>query len=135
MGKISVVFSVLLFFSAQASWAAKEDLIFQSGPRQNTFIQLFTSDASPKANPALKWMSAQKDKDPKSVLWKTFVPITTHVSLWNTKDHKDAFAKKEFDAMLTTYRRKWNATEVYAPTMVVNGIEWSGWSRGGICSE
>ncbi len=119
-----------IFFLLLSPAGSSEDLVFKSGPTQNTLVMLFTSDAATACNPALGWMSAQKDKDGLGGgLWNRFVPIALHVSHWDSMGYKDAFAKKEFEEMLLGYQRFWGATSVYAPTVVANGVEWSGWSR------
>jgi hypothetical protein len=104
--------------------------VCRSGPEQNTIVMLFTSDANSACNPALEWMRAQRQKDPKTDLWRTFVPVAMHVGQWDTSAHKDTRAKKEFDEMLNAFQRNWSAAKTYAPTVAVNGVEWSGWARG-----
>jgi hypothetical protein len=93
-------------------------------------VQLFVSDGRPECNPALEWATLQAAKDPQTVLWKTFVPVSMHVGRWDGAGFKDVIAKKEFDAMLEDYTRIWKASNAYAPTVAANGVEWSGWSRG-----
>jgi hypothetical protein len=127
--------SVLLLFLCGLSlsapaWTAPEERIFQAGPVQNSMVQLFVSDGRSECNAALEWATAQASKDPRTVLWKTFVPVVMHVGRWDGSGFKDMMAKKEFDAALEGYVRLWKATNAYAPTVAANGVEWSGWSRG-----
>ena len=118
-----------IFFLLLSPAVSSEDLVFQSGPAQNTLVILFTSDAAVACNPALDWMSAQKDKDVGGGLWSRFVPIALHVKHWDAMGYRDAFAKNEFEEILLAHQKFWGATNVYAPTVVANGVEWSGWSR------
>ena len=109
---------------------ADERLVYQSGRAQNLFVELYTSDANPDCNAALKWMSVLKSKDPKTVLWKQIVPVAFHVNYWDVPGYKDTFARPAFNDFLLRYRKKWNSRYAFAPSVVVNGTEWGGWSRG-----
>ena len=53
-----------------------------------------------------------------------------HVNYWDAPDYKDAFAKKSFNDFLLRYQNLWNMKHAYAPTVVLNGTEWGGWSHG-----
>ena len=130
MKKNLVSFSILPFLLVHPAAAADETkLVCRAGPSQNAIVMLFTSDASSTCNPALEWMTAQKQKDPQAGPWQTFVPIAMHVAQWDTSAYKDTRAKKEFDQILNAYQKNWGAARTYAPTVAVNGVEWSGWSR------
>ena len=115
--------------TARAEEAASSPLIFQSGPLQNTTVHLFTSDGNANCNPAVEWLNARKEPGAHPELWRQVVPVAFHVKLWDIPGYKDAFARTEFDEMLLAYKKKWSAQKVYAPTVVVNGVEWSGWAR------
>jgi len=128
MKKLALCLS--LFQAVSTAPLSAESLVFEAGPERNTLVQLFTSDASAHTLPALGWMTEQARKDPKAVLWQTFVPVALHVNLWDADGYKDVFARPEFTQMLIQYRGSWKVTNVYPPTMAANGIEWSGWSRG-----
>ena len=127
MKKVFVVF--LIFLGCAAPGQAAEQWTLESDKTQSAFIELYTSDASSDGNSALAWMSALKSRD-SGALWKQWVPVAFHVSLWDVPGFKDKFAQKPFDDMLLGYRKKWNVRSVYCPTLVVNGTEWAGWSRG-----
>jgi hypothetical protein len=126
VNKTFVLAFVCLFFLVRPA-AAIEGVHFESGRTQNTLVELYTSDASRDCNEALQWMNALKSRD---TLWQRFVPVQMHVSYWDGGGAKDTFALKVFDGYLLQHKKIWQASHVYAPTMVVNGIEWSGWSRG-----
>jgi len=119
---------VFVFFSAPAF--AGERLVYKSGRAQNVFVELYTSDANPDCNEALRWMSSLNEGQYKSDLWWRFIPIAMHVHYWDVPGYRDTFARPTFDNFLLQYKRKWNSRYVFAPTVVVNGTEWGGWSRG-----
>ena len=128
--RLKKIFAVVFFFLGCApSVQAAEQWVLESGKTQNAFIELYTSDASRDGNSALEWMSALRTHDA-DALWKQWVPVEFHVSYWDMAGFKDKFAQKPFDDLLLQYKRKWNVSSVYAPTLVVNGTEWAGWSRG-----
>ena len=120
---------VAAFFISGVAIAVDERLIYKAGPLRNSLIELYTSDASPNGNPALEWMSSLKEKASEEILWKKVVPIALHAHVWDVSGYKDAFGRPAYDERLLAYKKKWNANNVYCPTMIVNGVEWSGWSR------
>ena len=105
-------------------------LRFTSGPGSVSIVQLFTSDADPSGNSALLWMTSLKDKESAVGLWKTVFPVALHLHLADNNGFKDPFAKSEFDDLAKSYAKLWGTGRVYIPTVAVNGVEWSGWSRG-----
>ena len=108
---------------------AKNDASFASERTRNTLVELYTSDASADCNPALQWMVSLRQNQKDAGLWEKVIPIAFHVPLWNIAGYKDAFGKKEFDSRILEYKKKWSVSNVYCPTMIVNGVEWSGWAR------
>lgn len=109
--------------------AGDKRLIYESPQTPVPIVELYTSDARSSCNKAVEFFNAYKQKDPKTDLWKKFIPIAMHVSLWDIPGYKDAFSKKEFNSRLLAYQKKWRTSQVYAPTVVANGFEWSGWAR------
>ena len=122
--------ALLLALVLLAAPLRAESIVFQAGPARNILVQLFTSDASSHCIPALALMSVQAAKDPKTVLWQTFVPVALHVGTWDGEGYKDNAARPEFNQMLAGYKASWKVSNVYPPTVAANGVEWSGWSRG-----
>ena len=128
--RLKKIFAVVFFFLGCVPPAqGAEGWTLESGKTQNAFIELYTSDASRDSNTALEWMSALKTRDA-GALWKQWVPVEFHVNCWDVAGFKDKFAQKPFDDLLLQYKKKWNVRSVYAPTLVLNGTEWTGWSRG-----
>lgn len=128
MEKLTVYFLCFSLFLSSPVFAVERQ-IYQSGRAQNTFIELYTSNVKPDCNEALRWMSLFKEKANESELWRHIIPIVMHVDYWDTPGSQDIFAKKPFNDLLLQYRKKWNSTYVFVPTIVVNGTEWGGWSK------
>ncbi len=131
---IGLVLILLLCWShldlAWAFQAGDKRLIYESPETPVPLVELYTSDARSSCNKAVEFFNAYKKKDPKTDLWKKFVPMAMHVSLWDIPGYKDPFSKKECNERLLAYQKKWRVSQVYAPTVVANGFEWGGWSRG-----
>jgi hypothetical protein len=108
---------------------ADERLLFASGQARSSFLELYTSDANANGNSAIEWMSTLKGKEFEGILWKKVVPIAFHVHSWDEPGQKDPFGRPENDQRLLAYKKKWGMNNVYCPTVAVNGVEWSGWSR------
>ena len=126
-------FVLILLCLDPVTACARELPAYKSGPSQNTLIELYTSDANAACNPALTWFSSLRTDNPAigDRLWRTVFPVAFHSSYWDAAGgYKDLFSKKPFDDLLLAYKNFWRTTRAYAPTFVVNGTEWSGWSRG-----
>lgn len=125
---VAGVLGVTFFWTNAA--LTDERIVFSSGTVQNTLLELYTSDANPNGNLALEWMSVLKNEQgPQSLLWKRVIPVAMHVRLWDVPGYADSFSRPEYDDRLLAHKKKWGASKVYCPTMVANGIEWSGWSK------
>ncbi len=130
-GYFLIILWVLSFASSAWSFQAGDKrLIYESSEKPVPLVELYTSDARSSCNKAVEYFNEFKKRDIKTDLWKKFVPIVMHVSLWDISAYKDAFSKKEFGDRLLAYQKNWGASQVYAPTVAVNGLEWSGWARG-----
>jgi len=124
----AVIFALFLFLAKTG--LTDERIVFFSSTLQNTLLELYTSDANPNGNLAVEWMrDLKKEEASQNVLWKRVIPIVMHVHLWDVPGYMDSFSLKEYDDRLLAYKKKWGAIKVYCPTMVVNGIEWAGWSK------
>ena len=100
---------------------------FESGEKQSTFIELFTSEGCSSCPPAEKWLSALKSNQD---LWKKIVPVAFHVDYWDRLGWRDRFAKPEFTSRQQRYAAAWGGDSVYTPGFVVNGKEWRSWFVG-----
>ena len=100
---------------------------FESGDKQSSLIELFTSEGCSSCPPAEKWLSALKSNQD---LWKKIVPVAFHVDYWDHLGWRDRFAKPEFTARQQRYAAAWRGDSVYTPGFVVNGKEWRAWFGG-----
>jgi hypothetical protein len=123
-------FALCLSPNASGFQEGDQRLIYETTEKSVPLVELYASDARSSCNKAVEHFNSYKQKDPKTDLWKKFVPIVMHVSLWDIPGHKDIFSKKEFNTRLAIYQKNWSVRQVYAPTVVANGLEWSGWARG-----
>ena len=123
----------LLFLCAGVALAAEEGSVkslplvtFESGDKQVSLLELFTSEGCSSCPPADQWVSKLKDDEK---LWKDVVPLVFHVDYWDKLGWKDKFASKEFTERHNAYARRWRSNSVYTPAVVVNATEWNGWSK------
>lgn len=123
LGAISIYMGVPGLLVPMASAA---DLTVQSGERQVSLIELFTSEGCSSCPPAEKWLG-QWRKDPR--LWKEVVPVAFHVDYWDKLGWPDRFARLAFTARQRQYSAAWGQSP-YTPGLVVNGQEWRSYRRG-----
>lgn len=94
---------------------------FSSGPAHVALIELYTSEGCSSCPPAEDWLGKRKE-DPG--LWKTFVPISFHVTYWDHLGWKDELARPAFTARQRHYASEWRSDSVYTPCFVRDGAEW-----------
>ena len=111
---------------AAASAAENTGFSFQSLSTQNTLMEFYTAETLKNCNSAEAWLSRFKDSP---LCFNQVIPVVFHLSRWDDRNWKDPFALLESTARFVTYTRLWNARGIYAPTAVLNGTEWNGWSR------
>jgi len=97
---------------------------FNSGPRQVTLLELYTSQGCSSCPPAERWLNELAEDDD---LWSGIVPLAFHVDYWDYLGWKDNYARPENAARQRAYARMGRARGVYTPGMFVNGREWRGW--------
>ena len=85
---------------------------YDSGERQVTLIELFTSQGCSSCPPAEAWLGELK-KSP--LLWKTVIPVAFHVDYWDYLGWKDKFASPAYSARQARYRREGHVASVYTP--------------------
>lgn len=123
IGHLSAVL-VLSIVLLHSSIAIAEKLAFNSGPRQVTLLELYTSQGCSSCPPAERWVNELvKDED----LWSGIVPLAFHVDYWDYLGWKDKYADPENSARQRAYLRMGRTPGVYTPGMFVNGHEWRGW--------
>ena len=118
--RLACLVLVLLVSSAHA-----EDVLLNSGPRQVTLLELYTSQGCSSCPPAERWLNEYIDSD---ALWNSVVPVALHVDYWDYIGWKDVFASKEHAQRQRDYARAGKARTVYTPGFFVNGRDWRGWT-------
>jgi hypothetical protein len=100
---------------------------FESGEKQVSLLELYTSEGCSSCPPAEDWVVHLKDSPE---LWKQFAPMAFHVDYWNSLGWKDRWSSPEFTARQRDYAEAWKSDNIYTPCVVANGKEWRGWSLG-----
>ena len=106
---------------APCLFAADHSLIVESPETKITLIELFTSEGCSSCPRAEAWLGELKNE---SGLWNEFVPVAFHVDYWNRLGWFDRFSSQEFTRRQRGYEASWDATTVYTPGFVLNGVEW-----------
>jgi hypothetical protein len=94
---------------------------FSSGPRRVTLLELYTSEGCSSCPPAEKSFAELLDD---SRLWKQIVPISFHVTYFDTASWHDRFGGKAFTDRQYQYARTWPDDTVYTPCLIENGVEY-----------
>ena len=104
-----------------------DPLLLDSGTRQVTLLELYTSQGCSSCPPAERWINAYIDDEE---LWTEIVPLAFHVDYWDYLGWRDAYAKAEHAGRQRAYARAGRARTVYTPGFFANGREWRGWTFG-----
>ncbi len=102
------------------AWSVQAET-FTTGDRQNTLIELYTSEGCSSCPPAEKYLNSLV-KDP--LLWKTTIPIALHVDYWDYLGWKDRFASPIHTQRQRQYARVNLQNTIYTPGFFVNGEPW-----------
>lgn len=102
-------------FSAPASCSAT------SGPKVTPVLELFTSEGCSSCPPADQWASSLKGKD--------LVLEAFHVGYWDYIGWVDRFAAPAYTQRQREIAARNRLKSIYTPQVVLNGQDWSGWSR------
>lgn len=108
--------------SSPSGWSA--GVQYNSGERQLSLIELYTSQGCNSCPPAERWLG-DLQQDPR--LWKELIPVAFHVDYWDYIGWKDQFAKPAFSQRQRRYQREAGVNVVYTPAFLVNGHEWRRW--------
>jgi hypothetical protein len=120
---------VFLLFSSMAF-----AIEFNSGEKQATVVELYTSEGCSSCPAADEWLSTLKS-DPE--LFKRIIPMAFHVDYWDYLGWQDPWAKPEFSQRHRQLAdKRWGIegvaallSQVYTPGYLVAGNEWTGWRR------
>ena len=105
--------------------AVAEKLTFNSGNRQVTLLELYTSQGCSNCPPAERWLNEYVDD---AELWTRIVPLAFHVDYWDYIGWKDVYASGDHGERQREYARAGRARSVYTPGLFANGREWRGWT-------
>lgn len=107
--------------------SAATEVLFDSGERRVTVLELYTSQGCSSCPPAEDWLAGFKqDKN----LWRQLIPVAFHVDYWDYLGWRDPYASADYAERQYRYKRKGGLSSVYTPGMLVDGEEWRGWVRG-----
>ena len=118
---------VLLVVLLSAAPLPAAPLLLDSGTRQVTLLELYTSQGCSSCPPAERWLNKRIDDDE---LWTEFVPLAFHVDYWDYLGWEDPFAAAAHGERQRDYARAGRASTVYTPGFFANGREWRGWTFG-----
>jgi len=100
-------------------------LTLNSGTKQVTLLELYTSQGCSSCPPAERWLNEYIDDDE---LWTNVVPAAFHVDYWDYIGWQDTYASPEHGERQRDYARAGKARTVYTPGLFTNGREWRGWT-------
>ena len=112
----------LLMFAGSAY---SGEIRLDSGARQVTLLELYTSQGCSSCPPAERWLNECLNR---GELWTSVVPVALHVDYWDYIGWKDPYATKEHGVRQRDYARAGKARTVYTPGFFVNGRDWRGWT-------
>jgi len=115
----------LLLLAALVLPAHAGPLVLESGTRQVSLLELYTSQGCSSCPPAEAWLNTWLDSDD---LWKTLVPLALHVDYWDYLGWRDPYATGANGARQREHARAGRASTVYTPGFFLNGREWRGWT-------
>lgn len=101
--------------------ALAEPLTYASGSRQNTMIELFTSEGCSSCPPAEAYLNRYL-QNPR--LWKDYFPVALHVDYWDYLGWPDRFARPAYSNRQRQYAREQHSPTVFTPAFFVNGKNW-----------
>ena len=118
--------ALCLLLLAVAGVNATTSLRYESGIKQVSLLELYTSHGCSSCPPADAWLSTLKDQPG---LWREFIPLALHVDYWDDLGWPDRFASRTFSDRQRQYARQAHLSTVYTPGFVLRGEEWRGWFR------
>ena len=116
---------ILALALVHSSSAMADKLHFNSGSRQVTLLELYTSQGCSSCPPAERWLNEYVDY---GNLWSRIVPLAFHVDYWDYLGWKDQYASHDYGERQRNYARAGRARSVYTPGLFSNGREWRGWT-------
>jgi hypothetical protein len=117
------VLSLLLM--ATLAPAAAAPLVLESGVRQVSLLELYTSQGCSSCPPAERWLNDWTDD---AQLWREVVPVALHVDYWDDLGWRDPYATAANSTRQRAHAAAGGARRVYTPGFFLNGREWRGWT-------
>ena len=114
--------TVLLIQVSTAQLRA-EPIVFESGERRTTLVELYTPEGCSSCPPSDRWIALFKDSP---LLWSSVVPLSFHVDYWDYQGWKDEFSSAVYSSRQRKHQRIGNLSAVYTPGVLVDGSEWRG---------
>lgn len=99
-------------------------LVLDSGTRQVSLLELYTSQGCSSCPPAERWLNDWIDD---ARLWREVVPVALHVDYWDYLGWRDPYARAANSERQHDYARAGRTRTVYTPGVFLNGREWRGW--------
>jgi hypothetical protein len=112
----------LHFLLAPLALASDQVCEKTSAANKTQLIELFTSDGCDSCPPANRWLSeAVKRKN------SSYIPLSLHVTYWDSLGWKDRFGKTENDQLQADYAKMKLSNFVYTPEIMLNAREFQAW--------
>ena len=110
--------------AASTAFSAPSQCAATSGARLTPVLELYTSEGCSSCPPADQWASSLKNKD---VVVQAF-----HVGYWDYIGWVDRFAAPAYTSRQREIAARNRLRSIYTPQVVLNGQDWSGWSRSAV---
>ena len=101
---------------------ARSECVADSRPARPHLVELFSSEGCSSCPPAEKWLRTLHDG-------ADVVALEFHVDYWNDLGWRDRFSDARYTARQNAQARRDGSTSVFTPQVVLDGRNWSGWSR------
>lgn len=98
--------------------------VYNSGVRQVSLLELYSSQGCKNCPPAERWMTGLK-RDER--LWQQFVPVVFHVDYWDSLGWQDPYSTLKHSQRQRMYLVHGYTKAVYTPGFILDGLEWLGW--------
>lgn len=103
-----------------------KSLTFESGNKQVTLVELYSSQGCSSCPPAQRWVN---DFTMDERLWRDVIPVVFHVDYWDYLGWKDPFSSSDYSQRQQSFKQFGLSRNVYTPGFMVNGKEWRGWFK------
>lgn len=117
------LYPILLFCCISTAFG----LSFSSTEKQNTLIELYTSEGCNSCPPADSWLNSFKNKPS---LFNRDIPLAFHVDYFNDDGWVDIYSQPAFSQRQRQQSKQGYLPAVYTPGILVNSVEYRiGWAN------